>query len=121
MVLRKRKLNRTPEYPGDLLRGSTESLLLALVGGSPQYGYSIIKEIERRTEGGLRLKESTLYPALHRLEQDGLIKGEWVSVNGMERRYYSLTDAGAGVLKHRRQQWRQFSTAVDRIIGSEIP
>ncbi len=85
------------------------------------YGYSLIKEIERRTDGGLRFKEGTLYPALHRLEQDGLINGEWVSVNGMERRYYSLTEMGLEVLKRRRAQWRQFSTAVDRIISPEAP
>ena len=81
------------------------------------YGYSIIKEIERRTDGELRFKEGTLYPALHRLEQDELIRGEWTSVNGMERRYYSLTERGMEVLERRRTQWRHFATAVDRIIG----
>ncbi|MCH8086323.1 MAG: helix-turn-helix transcriptional regulator [Chloroflexi bacterium] len=119
MALRKRKQNRAAAYVGDLLRGSTESLLLALIGNSPMYGYSIMKEIERRTDGGLHFKEGTLYPALHRLEQDGLIEGEWVSVNGMERRYYSLTEMGVEVLERRREQWRQFSTAVNRIIGPE--
>ncbi|MEE9247268.1 MAG: helix-turn-helix transcriptional regulator [Dehalococcoidia bacterium] len=119
MALRKRRENRAAGYLGDLLRGNTESLLLALIGDSPMYGYSIMKEIERRTDGGLRFKEGTLYPALHRLEQDGLIKGEWVSVNGMERRYYSLTEMGLEVLKRRRVQWRQFSTAVNRIISPE--
>lgn len=83
------------------------------------YGYSLIKEIEKRTNGSLRFKEGTLYPALHRLEQEELIKGEWVSVNGLERRYYSLTELGQEVLKRRKEQWRQFSMAVDRIIGSQ--
>ena len=109
------------DYISDLLRGSTDSLLLALVGESPKYGYSIIKEIEKRTEGEIRFKEGTLYPALHRLEGDGLIKGEWVSVKGMERRYYSLTERGAEVLQNRRRQWQQFSNAVDRIISPKIP
>ena len=109
------------DYISDLLRGSTDSLLLALVGESPKYGYSIIKEIEKRTEGELRFKEGTLYPALHRLEEDGLIMGEWVSVKGMERRYYSLTERGAEVLANRRRQWQQFSNAVDRIISPAVP
>ncbi len=83
------------------------------------YGYSLIKEIKKRTNGSLRFKEGTLYPALHRLEREELIKGEWVSVNGLERRYYSLTELGQQVLKRRKEQWRQFSMAVNRIIGSQ--
>lgn len=83
------------------------------------YGYRLIKEIKERTNGSLRFKEGTLYPALHRLEREELIKGEWVSVNGLERRYYSLTELGQQVLKRRKEQWRQFSMAVNRIIGSQ--
>ena len=121
MESRKRNGGRPVDYISDLLRGSTDSLLMALIGESPKYGYSIIKEIERRTEGELRFKEGTLYPALHRLEEDGLIMGEWVSVKGMERRYYSLTERGAEVLQNRRRQWQQFSNAVDRIISPAVP
>lgn len=118
MVLRKRRSAKAKDYLGDLLRGSTESLLLALIGDSPMYGYSLIKEVQKRTDGHLQFKEGTIYPALHRLEQDSLIRGEWVSVNGMERRYYSLTEEGHRVLQSRKEQWRQFSTAVNRIIDS---
>ena len=121
MQLRKRNGGRPSDYISDLLRGSTDPLLLALVGESPKYGYSILKEIRKRTEGELRFKEGTLYPALHRLEEEGLIKGEWVSVKGMERRYYSLTELGAEVLQNRRRQWQQFSNAVDRIISPPTP
>ena len=121
MQLRKRNGGRPSDYISDLLRGSTDSLLLALVGESPKYGYSIIREIEKRTQGELRFKEGTLYPALHRLEEDGLIMGEWVTVKGMERRYYSLTERGAEVLQSRRRQWQQFSHAVDRIISPPAP
>ncbi|MEE9198237.1 MAG: helix-turn-helix transcriptional regulator [Dehalococcoidia bacterium] len=88
------------------------------MGYSPMYGYSLMKEIEARTNGRLRFKDGTIYPALHRLEQEGLIKGEWVSANGLERRYYSLTEKGEQVLVQRKKQWRQFSTAVNRIIDS---
>ena len=69
MESRKRNGGRPVDYISDLLRGSTDSLLLALIGESPKYGYSIIKEIEKRTEGEIRFKEGTLYPALHRLER----------------------------------------------------
>ncbi len=118
MVLRKRRTAKTAGYLGELLRGNTDSLLLALIGYSPMYGYSLMKEIEARTNGRLRFKDGTIYPALHRLEQEGLIKGEWVSANGLERRYYSLTEKGEQVLVQRKKQWRQFSTAVNRIIDS---
>ncbi|MFQ5934064.1 MAG: PadR family transcriptional regulator [Dehalococcoidia bacterium] len=117
-MLKKRRTDKTSDYLGDLLRGSTESLLLALIGRSPMYGYSLIKEVQKRTAGRLKFKEGTIYPALHRLEQDDLIKGEWVSVNGMERRYYSLTEEGERILRRRKEQWRQFSSAVNQIIDS---
>ena len=92
--------------------------MLALIGDTPMYGYSLMKEVGKRTDGRLRFKDGTIYPALHRLEEEGLIKGKWTSVNGLERRYYSLTEKGHEVLEQRKEQWRQFSTAVNRIIGS---
>ena len=118
MVLKKRRVERAADYIGELLRGNTDSLLLALLENSPTYGYRLIKEIEKRTDGNLHFKDGTIYPALHRLEQEDLIIGEWVTANGMERRYYSLTEKGQHILVQRREQWRQFSSAVNRIIDS---
>ena len=118
MVVKKRRVDRAAAYLGELLRGNTDSLLLALFENSPMYGYRLIKEIEKRTDGNLRFRDGTIYPALHRLEQEELIKGEWVTANGMERRYYSLTEKGQAILVERKEQWRQFSTAVNRIIYS---
>jgi PadR family transcriptional regulator PadR len=57
----------------ELIKGSSESLLLCLVGQQPMYGYQIIREIERRSQGYFKFKEGTLYPALHRLEKAGLV------------------------------------------------
>jgi PadR family transcriptional regulator PadR len=117
-VLKKRRVDRAADYIGELLRGNTDSLLLALLEDSPMYGYRLIKEIEKRTDGSLRFKDGTIYPALHRLEQEELIRGKWVTANGMERRYYFLTEKGKDILVQRKEQWRQFSTAVNRIIES---
>ena len=79
-----------------LMRSSTDSLLLYLISQQPMYGYQIIKELERRSQGYFKFKEGTLYPALHRLERAGLILGRWqVLPGGRQRRYYHITDKGA--------------------------
>ncbi|MCX8125897.1 MAG: PadR family transcriptional regulator, partial [Dehalococcoidia bacterium] len=62
-------------YGRELLKGNTDSLLLSVIGDGPMYGYQIIKELERRSNGYFQFREGTLYPALHRLERAGLITG----------------------------------------------
>ena len=72
----------------ELLKGNTESLLLALMEMEPMYGYQIAKEVEQRSSGYFALKEGTLYPFLHRLERDNLVEGRWQDTpNGVRRRY----------------------------------
>jgi PadR family transcriptional regulator, regulatory protein PadR len=106
--------------PRELLKGNTEALLLSLISCQPMYGYQIIKEMEKRSRGYFRFREGTLYPALHRLEKDQLIQGEWHSLpNGQQRRYYSLTPLGQETLAKRLTIWQDFSTAVKAIIQPE--
>ena len=101
----------------DLVKGSSESLLLCLVEQQPMYGYQILKELERRSEGYFKFKEGTLYPALHRLEKSGLIVGKWQMLpGGRHRRYYYITDKGRRVLAEKMSQWRDFLTAMNLII-----
>lgn len=101
----------------ELLKGSTDSLLLRLISLQPMYGYHIIKELEERSKGYFRFKEGTLYPALHRLERNGLIEGKWMKLpSGLERRYYFMTQKGQKVLAERLAVWQNFSTAVDLIM-----
>ena len=101
----------------ELMKGSIEPLLLSLIARQPMYGYQIIKEIESRSEGYFKLKEGTLYPALYRLERDGLVQGEWqVLPGGRQRRYYHITEKGCHVLAERTGQWRDFLAAVNLII-----
>ena len=64
-------------YGRELLKGSTDSLLLCLLNNQPMYGYQIIKELQKKSEGYFQFKEGTLYPALHRMERAGLVKGKW--------------------------------------------
>jgi len=106
----------------ELMKGSSESLLLSLIGQQPMYGYQIIKELKTRSQGYFRFKEGTLYPALHRLERAGLIKGKWQMLpGGRQRRYYYITEKGQGVLVEKMSQWRDFLTAVNLIIQPVSP
>jgi DNA-binding PadR family transcriptional regulator len=107
-------------YGRELLKGNTDSLLLYLINCHPTYGYQIIKELQKRSNGYFQFKEGTLYPALHRLEKDRLIKGKWEMLpNGQQRRYYSITKRGQRVLAKRLAAWQDFSTAVKAIIEPE--
>jgi len=102
----------------DLLRGNTDSILLFLVQqmGST-YGYELIKEIERRSGGFLRFKEGTVYPALRKLENGGLLRGEWRSATpGHERRYYWITTKGKAALRSKLDTWQSFTAAMDLVL-----
>ena len=104
-------------YGRELLKGSTDSLLLCLISREPIYGYQIIKDLEKRSKGYFQFKEGTLYPALHRLEKAGLIQGRWQKLpSGQERRYYYMTERGEKALAERLVVWQDFSTAVDLVM-----
>ncbi len=100
-----------------MLKGNTESVLLALLETEPMYGYQIVKEVEQRSSGYFEFKEGTLYPALHRLERAGFIAGRWQdTANGIRRRYYQITVRGRQALMDRLQEWQRFSRAMDSIM-----
>ena len=101
----------------ELLKGNTETLLLSLLSIQPMYGYQIIKELKRRSDGYFKFREGTLYPALHRLEADKLVKGSWQRLpSGKERRYYQLTEKGLRLLEEKVAEWRGFSSAVNMVM-----
>lgn len=104
-------------YGRELLKGSTDALLLHLISQQPMYGYQIIKELGQRSQGYFRFREGTLYPALHRLERQGLLSSRWERLpNGQERRYYQITPKGKGVLEAKRAEWQGFFTAVNLVL-----
>ena len=101
----------------ELVKGSIDSLLLCLIGQRPMYGYQIIKELDRRSQGYFKFSEGTLYPALHRLEKAGLVFSKWQLLpNGRQRKYYHLTDKGQKILADKMSQWQDFSEAMNLII-----
>jgi PadR family transcriptional regulator PadR len=104
----------------DLIKGSSNSLLLSLLDQQAMYGYQIVKELEARSQGYFKFKEGTLYPALHRLEKAGLITGKWQMLpNGRQRRYYYITAKGQAELTKEKVQWQDFLTAVRLILQPE--
>jgi DNA-binding PadR family transcriptional regulator len=108
------------ETKRDLLKGSSNSLLLCLLEKQPMYGYQIVKELEVKSQGYFKFKEGTLYPALHRLEKSGLINGTWEMLpNGRQRRYYHITAKGQAKLVVEKSQWLDFFNAVKLILQPE--
>jgi len=108
--------SKPSKYVPDLLRGNTDCLLLFLIQERFTYGYQLIKEIERRSGGYFRFKEGTVYPALHRLESDGLVQGEWQELpNGQVRRYYRITEKGKHALREKMAAWQDFTSAVNLV------
>ena len=101
----------------ELLKGNTDTLLLALLQGEPMYGYQIVKEVNQRSGGYFAFKEGTLYPALHRLERAKLIEGRWEDTPAsVRRRYYFITDRGRQALSDRTREWQRFSRAMDSVM-----
>ncbi|HEY93545.1 MAG TPA: helix-turn-helix transcriptional regulator [Dehalococcoidia bacterium] len=106
----------------ELMKGSSESILLCLIGRQPMYGYQIIKELEKRSQGYFKFKEGTLYPALHRLEKSGLVAGKWEMLpSGRQRRYYHITEKGNNLLEEKITQWQDFLYAMNLIIRPVNP
>ena len=94
----------------DMRTGSTAVMILRLLAEKPMYGYQIVKELQTRSEGYFDLEQGTLYPALHRLEKDGLVYSQWeVIEEGPSRKYYYITEAGRTELNKSVQKWSDFS------------
>jgi PadR family transcriptional regulator PadR len=101
----------------DTLNGQLDPLILATVAEEPAHGYSILQRLKLRSGGAFDLAEGTIYPALHRLERDGLLSSAWSTDSGRRRRIYSLTRTGAASLEVRRREWKQFSRAIEAVMG----
>ena len=92
--------------PKELVAASAEPLILALLATEESYGYAIIQEIKARSRDEIQWTDGMLYPVLHRMEDNGLIKSRWVEIeNGRKRKYYSIKKDGRKALAERREQW----------------
>jgi len=103
-----------------LLSGSTTLLVLSLLKGSDMYGYEMILELARRSDKTFELKEGTLYPILHGLEQEKRVKSyEKEAPNGRMRKYYHITKSGLELLEEKQAEWRFFAEKVNDVVFGE--
>ena len=100
------------------LKGNLDLLLLSILAAGPAHGYAIISALRERSEGTFDLPEGTIYPALHRLEEGGLLASSWAQADGRRRRVYGLTDEGAAALAAQRTEWRRFARGVQAVLGT---
>ena len=101
----------------EALKGHLDGLILAVIAAGPAHGYAVIDALKRRSGGVFDLPEGTVYPALHRLEAEGLLASAWETASGRRRRVYKLTRRGQLALGERRGDWQLFSQAVDGVLA----
>jgi PadR family transcriptional regulator PadR len=105
--------------PRDQMRkGSTDFLILSLLVKRPMYGYEIIQQIDRQSGGYFEMKEGLLYPALHRMQQNGWLSSDWRSVEGRRRKYYAVTKLGGEVLGEQAAEWKTFLEQLYALLGA---
>jgi PadR family transcriptional regulator len=98
-------------------QGQLEGLLLAILKQGPLHGYAIASELRARSGGTLEVPEGTLYPVLHKLEKDGLVRSHWEKVGGRRRRVYSASPTSEHALHERLESWQRLRGAIDSIFG----
>ena len=102
----------------ELSKGSHELIILKLLSRQDMYGYQIIKELEIRSERVFTLKEGTLYPCLHRLEEQGLIESSWQLAGAKPRKYYSITRKGIAAMEEKVREAKEFVGALHLLLGA---
>jgi len=103
---------------GDVLQGTLDMLVLRTLVMGPAHGHTIAQVIERTSENALDIEQGSLYPALHRLEDRGLLSSDWgVSENNRKAKFYWLTAKGRKELVAAAGRWRQMTRAIGLILG----
>ena len=106
------------KHPNDRLQGTLDLLVLkSLASRGPMHGYAMTLHIQSIGGDALRVEEGSLYPALHRMAQEGWISAKWgASENNRRARYYSITTAGRKQLAHEQRRWDELTEAVARVL-----
>ncbi len=106
--------------PNDLVQGTLDFLILKTLTLEPKHGWAIAKRIGQVSGDVLHIQQGSLYPALHRLEQQGWIRAKWMdSETGREAKFYSLTAAGRKQLDNETANWRRLSAAINLVLQEE--
>lgn len=108
--------------PTDVVQGTVDLLILKTIALEPMHGWAIAQRIRQLSKDVLQVQQGSLYPALHKLEQQGFIKSEWdTSDNNRRAKYYTLTRAGQKRLAQELESWERLSTAITMVArASEI-
>ena len=101
----------------ELLKGSTTMLILEMLQNENMYGYQMIKKLKEKSENIFELKEGTLYPILHGLEQEELINSYWDETTAKKRKYYAITEKGKKQLKAKKEEWKIFECGIIKVLG----
>lgn len=108
---------KRPDRAGDMMQGTLDMLVLQTLVLGPAHGYAIAEIIQKRSEAVLQVEQGSLYPALHRLEDKGLIASFWdTTENNRKARYYKLTAAGRRTLHRESSRWQQLVAAIARVM-----
>ncbi|MFO1165021.1 MAG: PadR family transcriptional regulator [Paracoccus sp. (in: a-proteobacteria)] len=100
-----------------MLKGHLDAIVLSVISSGAGYGYAIMKEISSRSQSMIELPGGTIYPILHRLENNGLIASNWATApSGRKRRVYTLTESGAKQLRERCEHWKTFAAAINMLL-----
>ena len=103
--------------PTDLVQGTLDLLILKVIALEPMHGWAIAQRIRQMSNEELRVGQGSLYPALHKLEQQGWIEAEWApSENNRRAKYYKITREGRRALKNETEQWGRLSAAISLIV-----
>jgi PadR family transcriptional regulator PadR len=103
--------------PSDLVQGTLDLLILKTISLEPQHGWAIAKRIQQISNEVLQVQQGSLYPALHRLEQQGWIRAKWAeSDSGRQAKFYSLTAAGRAHLEKEKESWSRLSNAINLVV-----
>ena len=104
--------------PTELVKGNAVVMILSCLARAPMHGYRIAKEIRQESDDYFVMGEGTLYPHLHRMEQDGWIEGRWETApDGRERKSYRITERGTKELARKLEEWRKFQEKVNRVLS----
>jgi PadR family transcriptional regulator PadR len=103
--------------PTDLVHGMLDLLILKTVALEPKHGWAIAKRIQQISKEALQVQQGSLYPALHRLEQQGWLKSDWrTNETGREAKFYSLTRAGRKHMDKELENWNRLSNAINLVV-----
>jgi len=108
------------KFNPELMRGSLDLMVLSVLAGGPRYGYLLQQDLCAASRGLVDIQAGTLYPLLHRLESDKLIRCKWDNSTGRRRKWYELTEAGRKRLSAQAREWHEYAECIHAMLGPAL-